>query len=377
MNTLRESILFTESNTFQEGGAERLDDIARWERWMIQNPNEERRWQLRIQPLINQGRMDELQQLAREEAYRWAQTNPVSIAERNHDYLYGTQNPEVRQIHELAMQQGLLGHMAMGRVPTIAPAPNTMSIAEAHRYRHLLRPNPEEARLQMPIYREAPAPIYAVASNNGDGPNGPVRTVVTSAPPPPPPPPAEPIIFFEGQDNVASCGRNAVNNMLQYAAYDITSTTPIDLNNPRYPMNLKELCRELTRQYRVNDVFECQDSENYTYNTLKAALHLHGLILETIYSRDHIASFDYEKNSDRNDYYYLINLGASHWTSMRNIINFCYYFDGLHKIEQGGKPIGSTRSVIIDYILRLEPESIYVFKHNNQQNDPFMDLPKF
>ena len=59
MNTLCESIIFTESNNIQKGGAERLDDIGRWEMWMAQNPIESRRWTLRTQPLIDEGRIDE------------------------------------------------------------------------------------------------------------------------------------------------------------------------------------------------------------------------------------------------------------------------------------------------------------------------------
>jgi len=186
-----------------------------------------------------------------------------------------------------------------------------------------------------------------------------------------------PPIFFEGQDSVLSCGRNAINNLLQHdpPVFNITDPRPINLNKLNVPINLLELCRELARNYTVNNVFDCEDRENYHFHTLQSALHLVGFVLIREYSKDMVFSVDFEKRPENDTMFYLINLGGTHWVSMRKIGYAYIYFDGMKKSTYN-QPFGfSNKEDMIDYVLSLKPESVFVFHNNGIRNDPFLNLP--
>jgi hypothetical protein len=163
----------------------------------------------------------------------------------------------------------------------------------------------------------------------------------------PPPPPSN--IFFENQTNLASCGRHAINNIVQGVLYDITTDTgrPISFENPPVPINMKILCEDLTARFDSGDenLFMCQPGENYNVNTMVSAMLL--------------AGYDYSKNDENNvreyhrhsttkkfiniekEYYiqdddnvvFLIKRSPSpesgHWISARKINNILCSFDSM------------------------------------------------
>jgi len=145
-------------------------------------------------------------------------------------------------------------------------------------------------------------------------------------------------IFFERQNKLLSCGRHALNNMVgkEMFVFDKANTTPIDLTVlPSGPVNLYQLCNQLTveqkKYFPDQDFFECRDNEYYNTTLLTAALDLIGYeqnIEHYSGSSNNLFLSDFGKN----DYNYgIVNLGASHWVSLRYepSTNTYYYFDSL------------------------------------------------
>ena len=198
-------------------------------------------------------------------------------------------------------------------------------------------------------------------------------------------------IFFEEQTNAASCGRNAINNLVQGERYNITANTsvPIDVLHPTFPMNSITLCTYLTNRLRILrptalDPFNCQDIENYTDTFLEAAMNLLMFQLDHEYERMasaqnqpmklNIEQFvSDEQKPENNDMYYLINLGGGHWTAARKIGNLYYYLDGIEKSQRLPPRCFSTKQQLLNYIREIHARifSILVFRLTNNVINPF------
>jgi DNA-directed RNA polymerase subunit E'/Rpb7 len=92
-------------------------------------------------------------------------------------------------------------------------------------------------------------------------------------------------LYFEHQDMMASCGRHALNNLLQRAAFTFENDDGVPMLNltappPKGPINLHQLCLTMNKKLQkthsspVRDEFECLSYENHSISLLMAALSL-------------------------------------------------------------------------------------------------------
>ena len=92
-------------------------------------------------------------------------------------------------------------------------------------------------------------------------------------------------LYFEHQDMMASCGRHALNNLLQRRVFTFEHDDGIPMINltappPKGPINLHQLCLTMNKQLQkthsspVRDEFECLSYENHSISLLMAALSL-------------------------------------------------------------------------------------------------------
>ena len=92
-------------------------------------------------------------------------------------------------------------------------------------------------------------------------------------------------LYFEHQDMMASCGRHALNNLLQRAAFTFDHDDGVPMLNltappPKGPINLHQLCLTMNKKLQkthsspVRDEFECLSYENHSISLLMAALSL-------------------------------------------------------------------------------------------------------
>ena len=92
-------------------------------------------------------------------------------------------------------------------------------------------------------------------------------------------------IYFEHQDMMASCGRHALNNLLQRAVFTFEHDDGVPMLNltappSKGPINLHQLCLTMNKQLQkshsspVRDEFECLSYENHSISLLMAALSL-------------------------------------------------------------------------------------------------------
>jgi DNA-directed RNA polymerase subunit E'/Rpb7 len=92
-------------------------------------------------------------------------------------------------------------------------------------------------------------------------------------------------LYFEHQDMMASCGRHALNNLLQRAAFTFENDDGVPMLNltappPKGPINLHQLCLTMNKKLQkthstaIRDEFECLSYENHSISLLMAALSL-------------------------------------------------------------------------------------------------------
>ena len=174
-------------------------------------------------------------------------------------------------------------------------------------------------------------------------------------------------IFFEKQKEGLGCGRIAINNIAGMIAYDISgSTQPLDLVDPKFPINMIKLCNELTDQFKlliqaknpeIGDPFECADNENYNFPVLESAMGLLGYKFIGDYAdlqTNKLTSSSFlttESEKNRDNYVYLFNLGGNHWTSAKKIGDAYYYFDGLNKLPDAVPEKYPTKQDLLKAIL--------------------------
>lgn len=88
--------------------------------------------------------------------------------------------------------------------------------------------------------------------------------------------------YFEHQDDVASCGRHALNHLVQREAFSFStddSEEDLDLTvPPSEPINLQQLCLTMRNTVKhisgIEDEFVCLDYENHSLPLLMAGLSL-------------------------------------------------------------------------------------------------------
>jgi hypothetical protein len=92
-------------------------------------------------------------------------------------------------------------------------------------------------------------------------------------------------LYFEHQDMMASCGRHALNNLLQRKAFTFEHDDGVPMLNltappPKGPTNLHQLCLTMNKKLEkshsspIRDEFECLSYENHSISLLMAALSL-------------------------------------------------------------------------------------------------------
>lgn len=91
-------------------------------------------------------------------------------------------------------------------------------------------------------------------------------------------------LYFEHQNMMASCGRHALNNLLQRKVFtfDHEESTMLNLTAPplKGPINLHQLCLTMNKKLQkthssaIRDEFECLSYENHSISLLMAALSL-------------------------------------------------------------------------------------------------------
>lgn len=135
--------------------------------------------------------------------------------------------------------------------------------------------------------------------------------------------------FFQSQEGLG-CGRHAINNLFQEVVYDITNSNKIDLQKPKFPMNIKKLCNEITEQSKKifperGDIYKCKTSENYYDSVIDAALRLKGY--ENVYNIFIFNKNDLD-NQNLNNKFMIVHL-PEHWTCTRKLNDKYYYIDSM------------------------------------------------
>jgi hypothetical protein len=148
--------------------------------------------------------------------------------------------------------------------------------------------------------------------------------------------------FFEKQESLG-CGRHALNNLLGGKYFKKEGLYVPGVN----PIPLDGLCQSLKSSMQAinaskGEVWnarriaeaECQDSENYDQNTLKAGLNILGFQVEADKGR---AVTDSSRT-----YGFLINTARAgfHWVSLRKVNEGYRYFDSMEAIHGTTNPTG-------------------------------------
>ena len=92
-------------------------------------------------------------------------------------------------------------------------------------------------------------------------------------------------LYFEHQNMMASCGRHALNNLLQRKVFTFDHDDGVPMLNltappPKGPINLHQLCLTMNKKLQkshsspIRDEFECLSYENHSISLLMAALSL-------------------------------------------------------------------------------------------------------
>ena len=176
--------------------------------------------------------------------------------------------------------------------------------------------------------------------------------------------------YFEHQSNMASCGRHALNNLLQRNAFSFSTDVDeeLDLSTPPAPLstvNLHQLCltmrARLSSKLKKNDMrkqilseFECFDFENHSFSLLVSALSLFNHELE-LPSNDKEFIAQSILSLESVDWKIIVNENGSarggHWvTVVKNKGDpAVYYFNSL---RDNVKIYRATRDFVDQYILQ-------------------------
>jgi DNA-directed RNA polymerase subunit E'/Rpb7 len=149
--------------------------------------------------------------------------------------------------------------------------------------------------------------------------------------------------YFEHQHDRASCGRHALNHLVQRKAFTFSKDdeTYIDLTvKPPEPVNLQQLCstmRDIVKHIEgLHDEFVCLKYENHSSSLLMAALSLVNHEMDNpSANKDDIAGMILSGDASASEWKMLVNEDGSshggHWTAIlkRRDDPNVYYFDSL------------------------------------------------
>lgn len=223
-------------------------------------------------------------------------------------------------------------------------------------------------------------------SSSSSGPTGPTTSSSSSGPSGPSGPKTKDdpnCGYFEFQDNAASCGRHALNNVFGERKFikisdDPSATGPIPvirLDTPTLPVDLPNLCKKLTTESKKvgieTDLFECKYSEYYNITTLQFALYYAGVDFDE-YPASKLTKFvNFLETSDETRL--ILNLGqitknkstGIHWVAaILGPIKYCYY-DSL----KDGPLNFATKEELIDHIVNLNITHVLVLKQSTTPID--------
>lgn len=176
--------------------------------------------------------------------------------------------------------------------------------------------------------------------------------------------------YFEHQSSMASCGRHALNNLLQRNAFSFSTDVDeeLDLSTPPEPLstvNLHQLCltmrARLSSKLKKNDMkkqilseFECFDFENHSFSLLVSALSLFNHALE-MPSNDKEFIAQTLLSLESVDWKMIVNENGSvrggHWVAVikNKGTPAVYYFNSL---RDNVKIYRTTRDFVDQYILQ-------------------------
>lgn len=157
--------------------------------------------------------------------------------------------------------------------------------------------------------------------------------------------------YFEHQNSVASCGRHALNHLLQREAFvfsvDDGGNDVVDLlHPPSEPINLHQVCLTMNKELHeakksvLKKEFECLKYENHSVALLMAALSLVNYAMENpTEERDTVAA-TLMSMGDTGEWKLLVNENGSphggHWTAVTKSGNdptVCYFNSLLREVK--------------------------------------------
>lgn len=136
-------------------------------------------------------------------------------------------------------------------------------------------------------------------------------------------------LYFEHQDMMASCGRHALNNLLQRAVFTFEHDDSLPMLNlttppPKGPINLHQLCLTMNKKLQkahssaIRDEFECLSYENHSISLLMAALSLVNHSMENPSNDKDTVSATLLSLGEASEWKMLVNENGSprggHWT---------------------------------------------------------------
>jgi DNA-directed RNA polymerase subunit E'/Rpb7 len=184
-------------------------------------------------------------------------------------------------------------------------------------------------------------------------------------------------LYFEHQDDVASCGRHALNHLIQREAFtfstdDADAEGDLDLTvPPSEPINLQQLCLTMRKTVKqmpgIEDEFVCLDYENHSLALLMAALSLvnHEMDDNPSADKDVIAGMILSVSSGAaSEWKMLVNENGSprggHWIAVLKNRDDpkVYYFNSLHKRVE---TYDSVDEFVSKYIQRASARTQFAF----------------
>lgn len=170
-------------------------------------------------------------------------------------------------------------------------------------------------------------------------------------------------LYFEHQDMMASCGRHALNNLLQRAVFtfdhdDGASMLNLTAPPPKGPINLHQLCLTMNKKLQkthssaIRDEFECLSYENHSISLLMAALSLVNHSMENPSNDKDTVSATLLSLGAASEWKMLVNENGSprggHWTAViKNGDDPAVYY--LNSLKKGVV----TYSTIQDFVDRF------------------------
>jgi len=161
--------------------------------------------------------------------------------------------------------------------------------------------------------------------------------------------------YFEHQDDVASCGRHALNHLVQREAFTFSThdvEEDLDLTvQPLEPINLHQLCLTMRKTVKhmkgIEDEFVCLDYENHSLPLLMAALSLVNYEIDNPSAdKDVVSGMILSLSSGAaSEWNILVNENGSprggHWTTVikKRDDPGVYYFNSLRKKVESYKTV--------------------------------------